>query len=70
MSEELDSAMNSANTLMTMCAGLLADRDRLEAANADLLDLLKDLVDLEGPQPGNSAWAVRVNAAIAKAVQS
>ena len=47
-------------------------RDELEAnarlitASPDLLQMLKDLVDLEGPQPGNSAWGTRALALIAK----
>lgn len=36
------------------------------AAAPELLAMLKDLVDLEGPQPGNSAWGDRALALIAK----
>ena len=39
----------------------------LIAAAPELLAMLKDLVDLEGPQPGNSAWGDRALALIAKA---
>ena len=39
---------------------------RLIAAAPELLAMLKDLVDLEGPQPGNSAWGDRALALIAK----
>lgn len=41
---------------------------RLIAAAPLLLALLKELVDLEGPQPGNSAWGIKANALIAKAM--
>ena len=40
---------------------------RLIAAAPDLLALLKELVDIEGPQPGHVEWFGRVQAAIAKA---
>ena len=40
---------------------------RLIAAAPDLLALLKELIDIEGPQPGTAAWADKVRAAIAKA---
>lgn len=40
----------------------------LIAAAPELLDLLIWLVDIEGPQPGHSEWASRVNATIAKAL--
>lgn len=33
---------------------------RLIAKSPEMYDLLKDLIDLEGPQPGNAAWAKRV----------
>jgi hypothetical protein len=36
MSTELDSAMNSANTLVDMCSKLMAERDQLKALNAEL----------------------------------
>lgn len=32
----------------------------------ELLQLLQELVDIEGPQPGTAAWADKVRAAIAK----
>lgn len=40
---------------------------RLIVTAPDLLTLLQELIDIEGPQPGSSAWAVKVQAAIAKA---
>jgi hypothetical protein len=36
-------------------------------AHADMLALLKELIDIEGPCPGNAEWAHKVRAAIAKA---
>jgi len=39
----------------------------LIAAAPDLLALLEELVDIEGPQPGHVEWYGRVVAAIAKA---
>ena len=39
---------------------------RLAAAAPDLFYMLKDLVDLEGPQPGNNAWGKRALALIAR----
>ena len=43
MSEELDSAMNSINTLLDMDGGLLAVRDQLRVANAELVKALEVL---------------------------
>ena len=40
---------------------------RLIAAAPDLLALLVELVDIEGPMPGTSAWGDKARAAIAKA---
>lgn len=37
------------------------------AASTTMLALLKELIDIEGPQPGTSVWAAKVRAAIAKA---
>lgn len=39
----------------------------LMAAAPKLLALLKDLVDIEGPQPGHVEWSRRVLATIAEA---
>lgn len=43
-----------------------ADASLIVAA-PDMLALLKELVDIDGPQPGHAEWARKVNAAIAKA---
>ena len=43
------------------------DDKRLIAAVPELLELLIELVDIEGPCPGNAGWAEKVHAAIAKA---
>lgn len=40
---------------------------RLIAAAPELLTLLYELIDIEGPQPGTSAWANKARAIIAKA---
>lgn len=40
---------------------------RLIAAAPELLALLTELIDIEGPQPGHIEWANKVKAAIAKA---
>lgn len=40
---------------------------RLIAAAPDMLALLKELIDIEGPQPGHVMWARKVQAVIAKA---
>lgn len=37
------------------------------AAARDMFDLLTELVDIEGPQPGNAAWAQKAYAVLAKA---
>lgn len=42
-----------------------AQRAQIEAA-PDLLALLEELIDIEGPQPGHVMWARKVQAAIAK----
>lgn len=42
---------------------------KLIAAAPDLLALLQELVDIEGPQPGHVTWANKVKAAIAKATE-
>lgn len=62
-----------------MCPGIIWDgvigdtqnaNARLIAAAPDLLSLLIELTDIEGPLPGNAAWAQKVKAAVAKATQS
>lgn len=40
---------------------------RLMAAAPDLLAVLQELIDIEGPQPGAAVWADKARAAIAKA---
>jgi len=40
---------------------------KLIKAAPELLELLKELIDIEGPQPGHIEWANKVKAAIAKA---
>ncbi len=39
----------------------------LVAAAPELLALLEELIDIEGPCPGTATWATKVRAAIAKA---
>jgi hypothetical protein len=41
--------------------------DALRRERDELLALLKELIDIEGPQPGTAQWAEKVRAAIAKA---
>lgn len=38
------------------------------AAARDMFDLLTELVDIEGPCPGNAAWYAKVQAVLAKAI--
>lgn len=40
---------------------------KLIAAAPDLLALLQELIDIEGPQPGHIMWANKVKVAIEKA---
>ncbi len=40
---------------------------KLIAAAPELLALLIELIDIEGPQPGTGMWANKVEAAIKKA---
>ena len=40
---------------------------RLIAAAPEMLELLEDLIDMEGPQPGCASWAEKVQAVIKKA---
>lgn len=42
---------------------------KLIAAAPELLALLQELIDIEGPQPGHITWANKVKAAIAKATE-
>lgn len=41
--------------------------EALRGQRNDMLALLKELIDIEGPQPGTSDWAKKVDASIAKA---
>lgn len=50
-------------------ARMMADA-RLIAAAPDMLALLKELVDIEGAQPGHVEWAMRVKMTIAIAEPS
>lgn len=43
-----------------------ADAHVLAAAH-DMFELLKELIHIEGPQPGNNAWGAKVQAVLAKA---
>lgn len=43
------------------------DNARLIAAALDMLALLKELIDIEGPQPGTGGWAGKVRATITQA---
>lgn len=40
---------------------------RLIAAAPELLGLLQELIDIEGPQPGTAGWADKARAAIQRA---
>jgi hypothetical protein len=42
---------------------------RLIVAAPEMLSLLKELIDIEGPQPGTSEWAKKVRGVIAQATQ-
>lgn len=44
------------------------DVSALVEAAPELLELLVELTDIEGPQPGHIEWANKVKAAIAKAI--
>lgn len=49
-------------------AGYMTEGDaHLYAAAPDMLALLKELIDIEGPQPGTAEWARKVNAIISRA---
>lgn len=40
---------------------------KLSSFEEELVGLLRELIDIEGPQPGTSIWAAKVRAALAKA---
>lgn len=48
------------------CERLMANA-RLIAAAPELLAALQELLDIEGPQPGTSEWAMKASAAVSKA---
>ena len=52
------------------CAEHMIANAHLIAAAPDMLALLIELVDMEGPQPGTSAWGDKARAVIAKATGS
>lgn len=43
---------------------------RIATQRDELLSLLRELIDIEGPQPGHVTWARKVQAAIASATGS
>jgi len=45
---------------------LVADQIDARVERSKLIALLRELVDIEGPQPGNSAWGDKVLAALAE----
>jgi len=40
---------------------------KLTPLETELVALLRELIDIEGPQPGTSAWAAKVRATLKKA---
>jgi hypothetical protein len=40
--------------------------EQLTPLEAELIALLKELVAIEGPQPGTAQWAAKVNAILSK----
>jgi hypothetical protein len=42
----------------------MTDIERLLIENAQLRELLRELIDIEGPQPGTADWARKVRAAL------
>lgn len=51
------------------CRQIALANARLIAAAPDLLAVLQELLDMEGPQPGSAVWADKARAAIAKATE-
>ena len=47
--------------------GVSISNARLIAAAPEMLELLEDLIDMEGPQPGCVSWAEKAKAVIKKA---
>ena len=69
VSAELPSETASDIDLLARVAELeRRDDANLCAAAPDLLALLQELVDMEGPLPGTSEWGDRARAAIAAAL--
>jgi len=62
--------LSDQNEIVDPAADVLELHPKFAAVAAmrdEFLALLVDLTDIEGPQPGNSAWGDKVRAAIAKA---
>lgn len=55
------------NCTAGIIVGAQAERDQLREVNKELLALLKELIDIEGPQPGTVMWHEKVKKAIAEA---
>lgn len=53
---------------LDQCAAIIERQDgriaALEALALGQANLLSELIDIEGPQPGTNAWAVKVKAAL------
>lgn len=43
---------------------------KLTPLETELVALLRELIDIEGPQPGTGGWAAKVRAALAKAEEA
>lgn len=52
---------------MVNLAGFFLGHCKVRAQRDELLLLLEELVDMEGPQPGNSAWGDKVRSALLRA---
>jgi hypothetical protein len=60
-------SMPSPHNVDQAFTAIYAANAALIAAAPDMLWMLKDLINIEGPQPGHVMWAIRVKAVIAKA---
>jgi hypothetical protein len=66
----IEKITSSGSLLVAVAVGGLLGQEanaRLIAAAPDLLAVLQELIDIEGPQPGTATWADKARAAIAKA---